>query len=79
MAPGIKEILQRFKQVVTVEICWSDSLESELINEENRRYSSLAWLLRGRFLVDIDCWTQVKGQPIKPGWIEKNIRKRLQS
>ena len=26
-------------------------------------------LLRARYLVDVDCWTEVRGQPIKPGTI----------
>jgi 2-oxoglutarate ferredoxin oxidoreductase subunit alpha len=77
MASGIKEILQRFEQVITVEINYSDSLEDELIDEDNRRYASLAWLLRARWLVDVDCWSNVHGQPIKPGSIERMIRQRL--
>jgi 2-oxoglutarate/2-oxoacid ferredoxin oxidoreductase subunit alpha len=24
-------------------------------------------LLRARYLVDVDCWSEVRGQPIKPG------------
>lgn len=77
MASGIKEILQGFKKVMTAEISWCDSLEDEIIDDSNRRYSNLAWLLRGRYLVDVDPWCQVKGQPIKPGAIEREIRKRL--
>lgn len=77
MASGIKEILQRFKQVLTVEINYSDPLEDELITPENRRYANLAWLLRARYLIDVDCWSNVHGQPIKPGAIEKMIRERL--
>jgi 2-oxoglutarate/2-oxoacid ferredoxin oxidoreductase subunit alpha len=64
---GIKAILQRFKRVMTIEGNWSDRLEDELIDEENRRYSALAMMLRARFLVDIDCWSEARGQPIKPG------------
>ena len=40
-----------------------------LIDDDNRRYTSLAWLLRARFLIDVDCFGEVKGQPIKPGTI----------
>ena len=64
---GIREILQRFKQVMTIEGNWSDSLQDELIDEDNRRYSALAMMLRSRFLVDVDCWSEARGQPIKPG------------
>jgi 2-oxoglutarate ferredoxin oxidoreductase subunit alpha len=77
MASGIKEILQRFEKVLAVEISWCDDLADEMIDESNRRYSNLAWLLRGRYLVDVDCWCEVKGQPIKPGSIERAIRERL--
>ncbi len=64
---GIREILQRFKQVMTIEGNWSDSLQDELIDEDNRRYSALAMMLRSRYLVDVDCWSEARGQPIKPG------------
>jgi 2-oxoglutarate ferredoxin oxidoreductase subunit alpha len=77
MASGIKEVLQRFEKVMTVELSWCDDLSHEMIDENNRRYSNLAWLLRGRYLVDVDCWCEVKGQPIKPGSIERAIRERL--
>jgi 2-oxoglutarate ferredoxin oxidoreductase subunit alpha len=78
LASGIKEILQRFDKVLAVENNWADSLDDELIDEENRRYSNLAWILRARCLVDIDCWGEVGEQPIKPGTIERVIRERLQ-
>ena len=78
MASGLGEIFGRFKNVMTVEANWCDDLEDELIDEDNRRYSNLAWLLRGRYLVDADCWCEVKGQPIKPGSIERTIRAKLQ-
>jgi 2-oxoglutarate ferredoxin oxidoreductase subunit alpha len=77
MASGIKQIMQKFKQVMTVEINYSDTLEDELIDEDNRRYANLAWLLRARYLMDVDCWSNVHGQPIKPGAIERMIRERL--
>jgi 2-oxoglutarate ferredoxin oxidoreductase subunit alpha len=77
MASGIKEILERFDKVITVEINYSDTLEDELIDEDNRRYANLAWLLRARYLIDVDCWSNVHGQPIKPGSIERMIRQRL--
>ncbi len=77
MASGIREILQKFNRVMTVEINYSDSLDDELINEDNRRYSNLAWLLRARYLMDVDCWSNVHGQPIRPGDIEGMIRQRM--
>lgn len=74
LATGIKEILQRFKKVMTVEINFSDDVNRELINEDNRRYANLQWLLRARYLIDVDSFSNVHGQPIKPGAIEKKIR-----
>jgi 2-oxoglutarate ferredoxin oxidoreductase subunit alpha len=77
MQPGIKEILQRFRQVITIEANWSDDPRDELIDETNRRYSALAMLLRARYLVDVDCWSEVRGRPIKPGTICEVLRRRL--
>jgi 2-oxoglutarate ferredoxin oxidoreductase subunit alpha len=77
MASGIKDVLHRFDKVVTVESNWSDSLEDDYIDEENRRYSGLAWLLRARYLVDVDSWSEVRGQPIKPGTIARIAREKL--
>jgi 2-oxoglutarate ferredoxin oxidoreductase subunit alpha len=74
---GLREIFRQFKKVLVVEANWSDRLEDELVNEDNRRYSNLGWLLRARFLIDVDCWGQVRGQPIKPGAVEAAVRERL--
>ncbi len=78
MAPGIKEILDRFDKVMTVEGNWCDPPDAEIIDGDNRRYSELAWLLRARYLVDVDCWSEVRGQPFKPGVIVNVIREKLQ-
>ena len=77
LPPGIKEVMQRFKQVMTIENNWSDDPREEIIDESNRRYSALAMLLRARYLVDVDCWTEVRGQPIKPGTMCRVIREKL--
>ena len=69
MPSGIGDILRRFKRVITVEASWSDRPGDALIDEENRRYSALAMLLRSRYLVDIGCWTESRGRPLKPGTI----------
>lgn len=79
MAPGIGEILKRFGQAMAVEMNWSDDPDDESINVDNRRYSNLAWLLRARYLVDLDCWSEVKGQPLKPGTVENVIRRKLKA
>jgi 2-oxoglutarate ferredoxin oxidoreductase subunit alpha len=65
--------------VMTIENNWSDRYENELIDEDNRRYTELAILLRARFLVDIDCWSEVLGQPLKPGIVERVILEKLDS
>ncbi len=75
---GIKEILQRFRKVMTVEGTWSDRVDDELIDADNRRYAPLAMMLRSRYLVDVDCWTEARGQPIKPGTVCGVIRKKMQ-
>ena len=77
MASGLREMMERFDKVMTVEISWCDSLDDELIDADSRRYSNLAWLLRGRYLVDVDCWCEVQGQPIKPRSIVDAINDRL--
>jgi len=77
LPPGIKATMQRFKQVMTIENNWSDRPQDEIIDENNRRYSALAMLLRARYLVDVDCWTEVRGQPIKPGTMCRVIREKL--
>jgi 2-oxoglutarate ferredoxin oxidoreductase subunit alpha len=77
MAPGIGEILSHFRRVMTVEMSWSDRLTDELVTPENRRFSNVAWLLRARYLVDVDCWSDVTGQPLRPSAVERAIRERL--
>jgi 2-oxoglutarate ferredoxin oxidoreductase subunit alpha len=79
MPSGIREVLARFDKVMTVEGNWSDRPEDDLIDEDNRRYSELAWLLRARFLVDVDCWSETRGRPMKPGAIAATVRDRLQT
>ena len=77
MPSGLKEVFKRFKRVVTIEGNWSDLPGDELIDEDNRRYSALAMLLRSRTLVDVECWSEVRGQPIKPSTIRGVLEKML--
>ena len=74
---GINQAMQRFRKVMTIEANWSDRPEDTLIDADNRRYSALATLLRARYLVDVDCWSEVRGQPIKPGTIKRMLAARL--
>ena len=71
MPPGIKEILAGFRKAITIENNWSDSPQDEMIDESNRRYSALAMLLRSRYLVDIDCWSECRGTPLKPNTVRR--------
>jgi 2-oxoglutarate ferredoxin oxidoreductase subunit alpha len=77
LEPGLKEIFSRFKKVMTVEINYSDELGQPYITEENRRYGQLAWVLRAQTLVDVDCWTRVLGEPLKPAAIHQAIREKM--
>ena len=77
LQPGIRDILKRFDKVMTIEGNWCDQPEDELIDEDNRRYSALALLLRSRYLVDIDCWCEVKGQPLKPHLVREVVLKKM--
>ena len=77
LPPGIKEVMQRFKKVMTIEGNWSDRPQDEMIDETNRRYSAVATWLRARYLIDVDCWSEVMGQPIKPSTICRVIRDQL--
>ncbi len=77
LQPGIKEILSGFKKVITIENNWSDDPGDEMIDENNRRYSALAMLLRSRFLVDIDCWSECRGTPLRPNTVRRVIMEKL--
>jgi 2-oxoglutarate ferredoxin oxidoreductase subunit alpha len=77
LPPGIREAMSRFRRVMTIEGNWSDRPDEPIIDENNRRYSALAMLLRARYLVDVDCWSQVRGQPIRPGTLYGVIRDNL--
>jgi 2-oxoglutarate ferredoxin oxidoreductase subunit alpha len=75
--PGLKEIFGKFKKVMTVEINYSDDPSDPFITEENRRRGQLCLLLRAQTLVDVDCWTRVPGEPLKPGQIHQAIRDQM--
>jgi len=77
LEPGLKQIFQRFKKVMTIEINYSDDVNDPVINEENRKHAQLACLLRAQTLVDVDCWSRVPGVPLPPGMIEQEIREKL--
>ena len=77
LEPGLAEIFARFQRVMTVEINYSDRPGDPLVTGENRRRAQLAMLLREHTLVDVDCWSNVAGQPIPPGAIVAELERRL--
>ena len=77
MEAGLKEIFKKFKKVKTVEINYSDTVGHPLITKDNRRYAQLAMLLREHTLIDIDCYSNVFGQPITPIRIISMIEKEF--
>ena len=77
LEPGLTAIFKRFKKVATVEINYSDELTDPFITPENRRRGQLAWLLRAETLVDVDCWTRVPGEPLRPGAIADAITRLI--
>jgi 2-oxoglutarate ferredoxin oxidoreductase subunit alpha len=74
LEPGLKDIFSQFAKVVTVEINYSDDPDDPFITNENRRRGQLAWLLRANTLVDVDCWTRIYGEPLRPGAILAGIK-----
>ena len=77
MEPGLKAIFAKFKKVMTVEINYSDTIGNPLITTENRRYAQLAWYLRAETLTDVDCFSNVYGQPLSPIKILHMLEKTL--
>jgi len=77
MEPGLKQIFGRFKRVMTVEINYSDTPGDPFITPENRRRGQLCWLLRAQLGQDIDCWTRVPGEPLRPRIILAAIEAKL--
>ena len=79
LQPGLRELFGRFGRVCTVELNYSDAPDAPYITSENRRIGQLAWLLRASTLVDVDCWTRVPGEPLRPADIHDAITTRLTS
>ena len=77
LEPELKAIFTRFEKVMTVEINYSDEIGDPHVTEENRRRGQLAMLLRASTLVDVDCWTRVPGEPLRPDAIFGAIRGRM--
>ncbi len=77
LPPGLAQIFSRFRKVMTVEINYSDRKGDPFVTETNRRRGQLSWLLRGATLVDVDCWTRVMGEPLRPARIVEALRDHM--
>lgn len=77
LVPGLKDIFNRFKKIITVEINYSDRSGTPMITPENRRYAQLAWYLRAATLTDVDCFSNVHGQPLSPAKVLAMIKKEM--
>ncbi len=77
LPPGLGEIFDRFDRVMTAEINYSDDVDDPYITEENRRRGQLATLLRSTTLVDVDSWSKVLTEPLRPMQVHGAIRDRL--
>ena len=77
LPPGLRETFARFAKVCTVELNYSDEPDAPYITPDNRRLGQLAWLLRAATLTDVDCWTRVPGEPLRPGSIADAIQAQL--
>ena len=63
---------------MTIEINYSDRKDDpQFTLKPVRRYSQLSWLLRARTLVDVDCYSNVEGQPLSPNRIVSVIKDNL--
>jgi 2-oxoglutarate ferredoxin oxidoreductase subunit alpha len=77
LPPGLKDIFQKFKNVMTVEINYSDDADAVDFDPGSRRRAQLCRHLRSKLIMDIGCWSRVPGNPLPPGVIESVLRKRL--
>ncbi|MFZ9967713.1 MAG: hypothetical protein ACO3IN_12050, partial [Steroidobacteraceae bacterium] len=66
-ALGLAALCSTLATSAATTLNYSDRRGEPHITEETRRLGQLCWLLRARTLVDVDCWTRVPGQPLRPG------------
>ena len=74
---GLKDIFQKFKKVMTVEINYSDKPDDPMITEDNRRHAQLAQFLRAQTLYNVDSFSNVHGQPLNPAKVLRLIDREL--
>ncbi|MHC4414690.1 MAG: 2-oxoacid:acceptor oxidoreductase subunit alpha [Planctomycetota bacterium] len=78
LEPGLREIFEDFRKVMTVELNYGDPPEGLLNRTQPGRPAQLALLLRSRTRRDIDYWSITPGQPLRPGQIHDVIMGRLE-
>jgi len=79
LVSGLGEIFKQFRKVMTVEINFSDKPGDPMITQENRRYAQLATLLRAQTLCEVDCFSNVHGQPLSPRVILEKIKEVIEA
>jgi 2-oxoglutarate ferredoxin oxidoreductase subunit alpha len=79
LEPGLDEIFDRFKRIMTVELNYSDSPEGVIEGTQPPRPAQLALYLRSQLRRDIDWWSITPGQPLRPGQIREVITDRLKN
>jgi 2-oxoglutarate ferredoxin oxidoreductase subunit alpha len=77
LEPDLARIFAGFERVMTIELNYSDDEDAPNITPDNRRYAELAWMLRAKTLVDVDCWSRVPGVPLSPAVLAGVLRRRL--
>lgn len=77
LEPGLKDIFQKFRRVMTVELNYGDPQEG-LPDGAPPRPAQLAHLLRAHTLMPIDYWSVVPGHPLKPRQIHRVIVERME-
>jgi 2-oxoglutarate ferredoxin oxidoreductase subunit alpha len=77
LEPGLDEMFDRFKRVMTVELNYSDSPEGVIEGTQPPRPAQLALYLRSQLRRDIDWWSITPGQPLRPRQIHEVIMDRL--
>ncbi len=73
MDVGLEEIFSKFKKVMTVEINYSDPIGSV----PHPRPAQLAMMLRAHLMQEVDFWSIVPGQPLRPSQIVEVIEGKL--
>lgn len=66
LPPGLRDIFSRFKKIITIEMNYGDPPDDPYFDQDCRRFSQLAMLLRSHTLIDVDNYSRVQGRPLMP-------------